>query len=73
MNPSQRHDLTLKLDRYLSDEARLGDPDLRPDQGTLVDRFLADALNEEGLLGPLERSSHSGLSKIYSDLGHWSH
>ena len=51
MNPSQRHDLTLKLDRYLSDEARLGDPDLRPDQGTLVDRFLADALNEEGLVG----------------------
>ena len=51
MNPSQRHDLTLKLDRYLSDEARLGDPDLRPDQGTLVDRFLADALDEEGLFG----------------------
>lgn len=53
MMMSQRHDLALKLDQFLSDEARLGDPDLRPDQGTLVDRFLTDALTDEGIDGPL--------------------
>jgi len=53
MTMSQRHDLALKLDQFLSDEARLGDPDLRPDQGTLVDRFLTDALTDEGIDGPL--------------------
>ena len=43
---SQRHDLALKLDQFLSDEARLGDPDLRPDQGTLVDRFEGNFLKQ---------------------------
>jgi hypothetical protein len=32
MSESLRHTLALQLDRFLSDEARLGDPDLRPDQ-----------------------------------------
>lgn len=49
MNQTLRHDLALRLDTYLSEEARLGDPDLRPDQGSLVDRFLQDALAGEDL------------------------
>ncbi len=47
MSESLRHTLALQLDRFLSDEARLGDPDLRPDQGTLVEQFLDQALASE--------------------------
>lgn len=56
MIASIRERLVLQLDRHLADEARLGDPDLRPDQGTLVDRFLADALAMETELSEADRA-----------------
>ncbi len=55
MNPSIRERLVLDLDRYLAEEARIGDPDLRPDQGTLVERFLQQALASETALSAEQR------------------
>lgn len=51
MSQTLRHELALRLDRYLADEARLGDPDLRPDQGALVQTFLEQAMAEAALDG----------------------